>query len=172
VAVDSPTALPIQNANRWDVDFPCRGEGGGYIHRWLNAELLYMNTLVLYAEDEPDDVLFMRRAFKQEGLADSLRAVGDGRDAIDYLAGKGVYADRGQHPLPALILLDLNLPVVSGFEVLKWLSGRPELKELAAVVFSSSEREDDKVRARDLGAREFIQKPSSTEGLKVVVQKL
>jgi CheY-like chemotaxis protein len=131
-----------------------------------------LRTVVLYVEDEPDDVLFMGRAFTKAGLVDWLRAVGDGRDAIDYLEGRGGYADRGQHPVPALVLLDLNLPVVSGFEVLKWLSGRPELKEVPVVVFSSSAREEDKVKARELGARGFIEKPSSTAGLNAVVEGL
>lgn len=126
----------------------------------------------MYVEDEPDDVLFMRRAFHKAGLVDSLRPLADGRAAIDYLAGKGPYADRGEHPLPALILLDLNLPVVSGFEVLSWLSGRPELQDLPVVVFSSSEREEDKVRVRELGGWDFIEKPSSTEGLEAVVRGL
>lgn len=135
-------------------------------------KLQALSTLVLYVEDEPDDVLFMSRAFKKAGLVNALRPAGDGREAIAYLAGEGVYADRGQHPLPTLVLLDLNLPVVSGFEVLKWLSGRPELKELPVVVFSSSERQEDKVKARKLGARDFIEKPSSTAGLEAVVQEL
>src|SRR5512140_3380858 len=123
-----------------------------------------MNTLVLYVEDEATDVLFMRWAFREAGLADSLRSVGDGRDAIAYLAGNGVYADRGQHPLPALILLDLNMPLVSGFEVLEWLLERPDLRGLPVVVFSSSSREDDKVKALARGAREYVQKPQSAAG--------
>jgi CheY-like chemotaxis protein len=129
-------------------------------------------ALILYVEDEPDDVLFMRNAFERAGLADSLRAVGDGRDAIEYLAGNGAYADRGQHPLPALILLDLNLPVVSGFEVLKWLRGSAEFKRVPVVVFSSSTWDDDKVKARELGANEFMEKPQSAAGFVKVAEGL
>src|SRR5512140_463894 len=120
-----------------------------------------MNTLVLYVEDESNDVLFMRWAFQEAGLPDSLRAVGNGRDAIAYLAGKGAYSDRGQHPLPALVLLDLNMPIVGGFEVLEWLLKRPELRSLPVVVFSSSSREDDQTKALALGARDYVQKPQS-----------
>ena len=129
-------------------------------------------ALILYVEDEPDDVLFMRNAFEQAGLADSLRAVGDGRDAIEYLAGNGAYVDRGQHPLPALILLDLNLPVVSGFEVLKWMRGSAEFKRLPVVVFSSSAWDDDKVKALELGANEFMEKPQSAAGFVKVAEGL
>ncbi len=85
---------------------------------------------------------------------------------------RGAYADQGHNPLPALILLHLNLPVVSGFEVLRWLSGRAEFKGLPVVVTSSSAHEEDKVKARELGARDVIEKPSSTEGLNAVVQGL
>ena len=131
-----------------------------------------MSRLILYVEDEPDDVLFMRRAFQKVGLGDSLRSVGDGRDAIEYLAGNGAYADRGQHPLPALMLLDLNLPVVSGFEVLKWLRERREFQALPVVAFSSSTRDDDKVQARELGASDYVEKPKSAAGFLKVAEGL
>jgi CheY-like chemotaxis protein len=131
-----------------------------------------MRTLVLYVEDEPDDVLFMRMAFERAGLRDSFRAVGDGGDAIEYLAGKDAYANREQNPLPALILLDLNLPVVSGFEVLKWVRARDEFRALAVVVFSSSAREEDRSTAWELGANEYLEKPHSAAGFVQVVEGL
>lgn len=131
-----------------------------------------MRTLVLYVEDEPDDVLFMRMTFQRAGLADSFRTVGDGRDAIEYLAGQGAYADRGQNPLPTLILLDLNMPMVSGFEVLKWMRERAEFRALPVVVFSSSSREEDKAKARELGADEYVEKPHSARGFVGVVEGL
>ena len=75
--------------------------------------------------------MFMHRAFERTGLDGSLNVVADGQQAIDYLAGKGVYADRREHPLPAVILLDLKLPVVSGFEVLAWLQRAAGVEKLA-----------------------------------------
>jgi CheY-like chemotaxis protein len=114
---------------------------------------------VLYAEDEECDRLFMEAAFAKVGIGGALRTVEDGQVAEDYLAGSGVYGDRERHPMPVLVLLDLNMPQVSGFEVLKWMRQRPELASLPVVVFSSSSRQEDKARALELGAAEFIEKP-------------
>lgn len=116
---------------------------------------------VLYAEDEADDVFFMRAAFKRVGVEHHLEAVSDGEQAIGYLAGEGPYADRNQFPMPGLLLLDLNLPVRSGFEVLGWLRSQAHLGHLKVVVFSSSGRPEDRVRAAQLGATGYLLKPAS-----------
>ena len=125
---------------------------------------------VLYVEDEECDRYFMQEAFRTAGMGEALRAVVNGREAIDYLAGRGVYADRDLYPSPVAILLDLNMPLVSGFEVLKWIRGRPEFAALPVVVFTSSSREEDKVRARELGADEFVEKPQSMRKFSEVVE--
>jgi CheY-like chemotaxis protein len=127
---------------------------------------------VLYVEDEEFDVVFMARAFKQANLDQSLQVVVDGQQAIDYLAGKPPYTDRSRHPLPAVILLDLNLPLVSGFEVLKWLRQQPPYEALPVVVFSSSARGEDQQKATELGANAYVQKPSSGLDFVDVVQQL
>jgi CheY-like chemotaxis protein len=127
---------------------------------------------VLYVEDEEFDVLFMRRAFKRVGLEPNLKVVMDGREALDYLEGNGVYRDRQEHPLPSLILLDLMLPILSGFDVLKWVRERPELQTVPVVVFSSSCRPEDKARAEQLGANEYVQKPSSALDFPSVAQQV
>lgn len=116
---------------------------------------------MLYAEDEPDDVFFMRTAFQRAGVNRLLQAVSDGEQAIGYLAGDGAFADREQYPLPALLLLDLNLPIRSGFEVLAWLRSQAHLRDLAVVVFSSSGRPEDRDRAAELGATGYLLKPTS-----------
>jgi CheY-like chemotaxis protein len=116
---------------------------------------------MLYVEDEEDDVFFMRTALKRLGLADRFHAVGDGEQAIDYLAGKGPFADRERAPLPSLLVLDLNLPIRSGFEVLEWLRNQPEFATLTVVIFSSSGRPEDRRRAQQLGATEYLLKPTS-----------
>ena len=127
---------------------------------------------VLYVEDEEFDAMFMRRAFERTGLDGSLNVVADGQQAIDYLGGKGVYGDRREHPLPAVILLDLKLPLVSGFEVLAWLREQPGLKTLPVVVFSSSDQPEDKAMSSELGANDFVQKPSSALEFPKVVERL
>lgn len=118
-------------------------------------------STVLYVEDEDDDVFFMRMAFKRVGVKEDLQSVSDGKRAIAYLAGEGMYADRARHPLPVAILLDLNLPLRSGFEVLQWLRQQPELQEIAVVIFSSSGRPEDRQKARELGANDYVLKPAT-----------
>lgn len=129
-------------------------------------------AVVLYVEDEADDVLFMQAAFRRIGLQAPLHAVTDGQQAIAYLAGEGAYADRGAHPLPALVLLDLNLPLQSGFEVLRWIRGEPRFASLPVVVFSSSGRPEDRQRAAELGASDYALKPSSGMQFSEVVEQV
>jgi DNA-binding response OmpR family regulator len=114
----------------------------------------------------------MEMAFQRAGMGEALRTVVDGCEAMNYLGGKGVYADRGQHPVPAVVLLDLNLPLVSGFEVLKWIRGRPELAVLPVVIFSSSTKPEDRVKSRELGANDFIEKPGSGMKFGEVAERL
>jgi CheY-like chemotaxis protein len=116
---------------------------------------------VLYVEDEESDALFMQRAFEVKGLSGKLRLVGDGREAIQYLSGAVQFGDREKYPVPALVLLDLNLPQVPGFAVLEWMRNNPDYARTPVVVFSSSTREEDRARARELGANDFVPKPSS-----------
>ena len=116
---------------------------------------------VLYVEDEENDVLFMHAAFRRLGLELPLRTVTDGQQAIAYLAGEPPFADRGDHPLPSVVLLDVNLPLRSGFEVLRWIRQQPQLAALKVVMFSSSGRAEDRQRAAELGATDYALKPSS-----------
>jgi CheY-like chemotaxis protein len=116
---------------------------------------------VLYVEDEENDALLMSRAFAGKGLESALRVVVDGRAAIEYLSGAGQYGNRKEYPVPSVVLLDLNLPQVPGFEVLKWMRKHPDYARTPVVVFSSSTREDDRVKALELGASEFVSKPGS-----------
>lgn len=118
-------------------------------------------TRVLYIEDEEDDVFFMRDAFRRLGLTSLLDAVPDGERAMAYFEGREPYADRSRFPVPACVLLDLNLPVRSGFEVLAWLRAQPEFTSLPVIIFSSSGRLEDRQRAEHLGATDYILKPAS-----------
>lgn len=117
--------------------------------------------MILYVEDEADDAFFMRTAFKKAAIALPLHIVDDGEKAVAYLAGTRPYDDRAQHPLPDLVLLDLNLPLRSGFEVLEWVRGQPDLRHLPVVIYSSSGRPEDRARATALGATDYLLKPSS-----------
>jgi CheY-like chemotaxis protein len=126
---------------------------------------------VLYAEDARDDVFFMRRALELAGIPNALVTVKDGQQAIDYLAGQGAFSDRQRHPLPCLLLLDLKLPVRSGFEVLRWVRQQPALQQLRIVIVSGSNQETDLDLARSLGVIDYVVKPSSPRRLLDIVRK-
>jgi len=127
---------------------------------------------ILLVEDNPDDVLLIKRAFKKAGLSHSLKIATHGEEAVDYLAGEGAYADRDKHPFPALMLLDLQLPRRSGHEVLAWLREQEGLRRLPVVVLTSSREPDDINRAYDLGANSYLVKPVSFDTLLDMVQVL
>src|ERR1041385_5112149 len=117
-------------------------------------------SCILYAEDEENDVFFLNYAFEAAGLSYTVKAVPDGAQAIEYLAGEGPFADRGCHPVPALVLLDINMPKKSGLEVLEWMRRQQRFKSLPVLILTSSSREEDRERARQLGANDYLLKPS------------
>ena len=125
---------------------------------------------ILYAEDDQNDVFFMRRAFKQAGIITPLHIVTNGMLAIDYLAGCGPYANREQHPIPGLVLLDLNMPGKSGLDVLKWIRTQPSISTLPIVVITSSNQDSDIHRAYLLGANGYLIKPGKPDELLVMVK--
>jgi CheY-like chemotaxis protein len=130
-----------------------------------------MNTdgHILVAEDDPTDAYFFQRAFRRAGLPVSLHFVHDGQEVIDYLQGDGQFADRSVHPRPQLVLLDLNMPRLDGFDVLNWVRQQPQLNGLQIVIFSSSDEPKDMNRAYDLGARWYLVKPHSMDELTALV---
>ena len=127
---------------------------------------------ILLVEDTRDDVLLIQRAFRKATLNVRMHVVNDGEAAVDYLAGNGTYADREQHPLPMLVLLDLKLPRRSGFDVLTWIRQQPLLKRLPVVILTSSEQMQDVNRAYDLGANTYLLKPVEFDSLKEMVKTL
>jgi len=127
---------------------------------------------VLYVEDEENDVVLMQYAFQKANVARSMQYVNTGQDAIDYLSGTGRFADRRAYPLPCLLLLDLNLPLLSGMEVLQWIHGQTALANLPVVVFTSSEHPRDKEQARQLGAADYLLKPADPRKYVELVRQL
>jgi len=129
------------------------------------------SQFILLAEDDPNDVLLIQRAFRKAGLGDVLKSVRDGTQAIEYLAGRGKYADRREYPLPYLLLLDLKMPGTDGFEVLQWVRGEPELKRLLVVVLTSSNLQADVDRAYELGTNSYLVKPVEFEEMVNMIQR-
>ena len=115
--------------------------------------------VILVAEDQESDVLLLRRAFDRAGIETPVQVVSDGEEAIAYLEGVGKFANRAEHPLPDLLLLDLKMPRKDGFDVLQWLQGQPALASLRTVVLTTSDRIWDVNRAYELGANSFLVKP-------------
>jgi len=129
------------------------------------------DACILYAEDEEHDIFFFRRALRLSGSPCILSAVPDGEKVIEYLAGDGAFADRSQYPLPVLILLDINMPKKSGLEALQWIRQQPDFKTLPVLMFTSSTREEDMNSARQLGADEYLLKPSDPLELTEIIRK-
>lgn len=125
-----------------------------------------MNDTILLVEDELNDIFFMKHAFKEVGISNPLQVAQHGRQAIDYLNGNGVYADRKEFPLPCLVLLDLKLPHVMGLEVLKWVREQSGLKTLIVVILTSSQLTSDIECAYQLGANAYLVKPSTPSELR------
>jgi two-component system response regulator len=120
-----------------------------------------MNTTrtILLVEDNPDDAELTIRAFKKHKVANDIVHVADGAEALDYLFRTGSYRERVDLAAPNLILLDLNLPKVSGLEVLRRLRAEPQTRRLPVVVLTSSDEEQDLIASYDLGANSFVRKP-------------
>jgi len=106
------------------------------------------------AEDSPDDLFLLTRAFHKAGLDHLLLTAGDGEAAIHYLQS---------HPAPDLVVLDLKLPRLNGFEVLQQIRRTPKLKSLPVVMLSSSPVPEDKQRAKDLGASDYFVKSANLD---------
>jgi CheY-like chemotaxis protein len=116
--------------------------------------------VILSVEDDHAAYVLLQLGFNEVGGDFRLYRVEDGAQALDFLQRRGEYATA---PKPNLILLNLNLPRVTGFEVLMAMKGDPELSDIPAVVFSSSRMDRDKAKCLALGARSFVTKPSDLD---------
>lgn len=133
---------------------------------------MLQEATILLVEDDENDVFLMRRAFDKARLANPLRVVRDGEEAIEYLSGAGAYGNRGIFPVPLLVLLDLKMPRKSGFEVLEWVRGQPEFRELPIVVLTASVELPDVRKAYELGANSYLIKPAQLDDLVQMMLRL
>jgi CheY-like chemotaxis protein len=138
---------------------------------WQSAKMPNRKA-ILVADDSLEDAFILKRAFDKAGTTVPLLFVRDGKELIDYLSGADGFADRQNHPMPRVLLLDLKMPKVDGFDVLRWLQRQPELRRLIVTVLSSSNESQDVNLAYDLGANSYVVKPSSMSGYAAVVEKL
>lgn len=121
------------------------------------------STLILHIENDPDDVFLTQRAFKKTGFDCTINAVENGEQGVAYLRGERRFSNREDYPLPAVILLDWNMPLMSGAAFLRWLRSEINVKRVPVVVLTSSTNDADMREAYELGANGFIVKPGSQE---------
>jgi CheY-like chemotaxis protein len=124
---------------------------------------------ILLVEDDENDRMFVERAFKKAGIPVEFRAVTCGEDAVSYLSARAPYADRADHPLPSLVLMDLKLTGMSGFETMEWARKRAEWKSLPIAVLTSSREGADVARAYEAGATTYFVKPADSDDLQSLV---
>ena len=128
--------------------------------------------LILLVEDNDDDVQLTLRALRLHHIANSVKVVHDGAEALDFLFCRGAYADRSPDDLPQLVLLDLKLPKVPGLDVLKKLREEPRTHRLPVVILTSSNVESDLAMSYDLGANSYIRKPVDFTQFMEAVERL
>jgi len=109
-------------------------------------------THILLVDDSDDDIFLVKEAFRESGMAHRIHAISDGEKALDFL--KKNIADR-----PDVVLLDINMPRFSGFDVLEWVQSDPELRSIPVVMLTTSEQPEDVRRATEGGARDYFRKP-------------
>ena len=116
--------------------------------------------------------MLVRLAVERASLGLKLQSVKDGEEAINYLMGRADFANRHTHPFPSMMLLDLKMPRLSGFDVLDFVRRQPGLKQLPIVIFSSSDDPKDIRRAYDAGANSYLCKPHSNGDLAELLKAL
>jgi CheY-like chemotaxis protein len=120
--------------------------------------------VILLAEDDQDHVTLILRAFRRTSLLNPVFVVRNGEEVVQYLRGVGKFENRVEYPLPSLLLLDLRMPKMNGFEVMEWVRQHPIFNPLRIVVLTTSEDMQDINRAYHLGASSFLVKPMDLTG--------
>jgi CheY-like chemotaxis protein len=126
---------------------------------------------ILQVEDDPNDVLFLRRAMEKMAVLNPIQVASDGQEAIDYLRGSGKFLDRAKFPFPSLVLLDLKLPYVMGLDVLQWIRAQNCIA-LPVLMLTASAQDADVAAAYRMGANGFLRKPSSCRELEEIIKAI
>ena len=118
-----------------------------------------MRPAILIVDDDQNDVLLVKHAFQRAGLRNPIQTVANGLEAKAYLSGEPPYSNRDEYPIPALVLLDIRMPLTDGFEALRWIRQHPRFEHLCVVMLTSVDELRDATRAYQLGANSFLVKP-------------
>ncbi len=130
------------------------------------------DRVLLLIEDNPSDIDLTKRAFDRGRIGNPLVVAEDGKEALDYLFGEGPHAGRDVSDLPALILLDLKLPKVSGFEVLRRIREDPRTRRQPVVILTSSKEQEDVAKGYDFGANGYVRKPIDSKQFAEAIAQL
>jgi two-component system response regulator len=131
-----------------------------------------MPDAILIVDDNPDDAGLIKRAVLNLRPKSPVWTVLSGRELKEYLSGQGRYADRDAFPYPGLILLDLRMPEMSGFELMEWLKSEPRHAGIPIIVISCFDRQREIRKSYQLGARTFLRKPVDAETIRDAIQAL
>ncbi len=127
---------------------------------------------ILFVEDNSMDVELTLDAFKEAKLGNTVHVAKNGQDALDYMFGRNKYADRKTYPLPDIVLLDLKMPGIDGFEVLSQIKKSAVLKRIPVIILTSSREEGDRALSYDIGANSYLVKPITFDGFLDVVKQI
>ena len=130
------------------------------------------NKTILLVEDNPSDADLTRRALLKGRVSNELVVVEDGQEALDYLRGEGAYTGRNVAETPAVILLDLKLPKISGLEVLRQIRANARLRRVPVVILTSSKEEEDVGAGYDLGVNSYVRKPVDFKEFQIAIENL
>jgi CheY-like chemotaxis protein len=114
---------------------------------------------ILLVEDSPDDAFFFLELIRSSQIPNPVMVVHDGEDAIAYLKHEGRFADRRKYPRPSALFLDLEMPKVSGIEVLRWIKSQPHLHDILIIILTHHQEVKNVSEAYTLGAHSFLMKP-------------
>jgi CheY-like chemotaxis protein len=127
---------------------------------------------ILIADDDEEDRMLARDALEESRLANSLFFVHDGVELLDFLHRRGPFEDPSTSPRPGIILLDINMPRMTGLEALRDIKRDPSLRRIPVVILTTSRADEDIIRSYDLGVNSFISKPVTFDGLVDVMRLL
>ena len=130
------------------------------------------DKLILQIEDNENDITLTRMALKKCRIPNRITVARDGVEALDFLFRKGVFAQRDPKDNPALVLLDLKLPFIDGFEVLRQIRADKSTSEIPVIVLTSSLEETDQTKSRELGADQYYRKPVSFNKFTELIQQI
>jgi two-component system response regulator len=117
------------------------------------------NKIILLVEDNEDDIELTIRTLKKNNIINNVIIAHDGREALDYLFGVGIYSNRDTSVMPVIVMLDIKLPKISGLEVLREIRHNERTKLLPVVILTSSDEERDLVESYEQGANSYVRKP-------------